>query len=71
MNVTILPDFYFEDVSYGMYDTASRIAVASEYGCDAYIKAPDKLSLKWHRTKIQSCVCVVRKQVTCFGVVEL
>ena len=42
----ISPVCSFEDVTYGMYNTSIRIYIASEYGCDVYTKALDKLSSK-------------------------
>ena len=44
VNVITSPVCSFEDVAYGLYVTAGRIAIASEYGLDVYDKALEKLS---------------------------
>ena len=40
------PVFSFEYLSYGNYDTAGHIAIASEFGCDMYAKALEKSDQK-------------------------
>ena len=44
VNVITLPVCYLEDIAYGVYVTAGRIAIASEYGRDVYDNALEKLS---------------------------
>ena len=39
----ILPVFPLEEVSQGVYVTAGRIDIASEYGCDIYANILEKL----------------------------
>ena len=43
-NMIIPPVNYFEDLAYGMYDTAGRIAIASEYGYGMYSNSLEKIS---------------------------
>ena len=38
-----IASFSLEDVAYGVYVTAGRIAIASAYGCDVYDNALEKL----------------------------
>ena len=40
----ILPVCSLEDVAQGVYVTAGRIAIASEYGCGVYANTLEKLS---------------------------
>ena len=42
--VIMSPVFSLEDVAYGVYVTAGRIAIASAYGRDVYDNALEKLS---------------------------
>ena len=44
MNVITSPVFSLDDVAYGVYVTAGRIATASAYGRDEYDSALTKLS---------------------------
>ena len=71
MNVIISSVFPLEDVTYGIYDTSSRISIAYTYGCDVYANALEKSHQKQHHTKILYSVCVLHKQYTLFYAVEL
>ena len=42
----ISPVFYLKDVALGVYDSAGRIAIASEYGCEIYSNILDFLLSK-------------------------
>ena len=44
VNVIKFPVFSFKDVAYGVYVTAGRITIASEYGRDVNDNALEKLS---------------------------
>ena len=56
-NVITSPVCYLEDVAYGVYVTAGRIAIASAYGRDVYDSALTKLSSK--RTSIDEIIFLV------------
>ena len=69
VNVIIFPVCSFEDVEYGMYNTAGLIAIVFEYGHDEYAKSLEKSRQKKYYTKLRSCVCGVCKQDTLFDAV--
>ena len=66
----ISPVCSFEYVSCGIYDTTGCISISSEYGCDMYTNALEKISSKWNCANIRSYICVVHKQDTLFDAVE-
>ena len=45
-NVIISLVCYLEDIAQGVYATAGRIAIASEYSCDVYANTLEKISSK-------------------------
>ena len=60
----------FKDVTYGVYVTARRIAIASEYGCDVYANALENFRQIQHLMKILSLLYRVRTQDIHFGALE-
>ena len=57
-------------VSYTPYDTSGCIAIASSYGCGAYVNVLEKNHQIQHHIKILSSLCLLRTQDTLFDAVE-
>ena len=69
-NVITSPVFSFEYVAYGVYVTAGRITITSEYGRDVYDNALENSRETQHHMKILSYLYWVHTQDILFDAME-